>query len=154
MTDAGSEETQQPSREQLLYDDFHPFKQAQFANKPAVYILEFDGFNRTVDEFYSSIESQKLESRLTEREETAKRKLEATKDEHKKRLAGLQHVQEMHVRKAQTIEANTHRVEEACAAVNGLIAQGMDWVDIGKLIENEQTRSNIVAQMVKTSSEA
>lgn len=140
---------QEASREDLLYDDFHPFRPAQFENKSDVQILEFEGFNRTVDEFYSSIESQKLESRLTEREETAKRKLDATRTEHEKRLAGLQQVQELHVRKAQAIETNTHRVQEACLAVNGLIAQGMDWVDIGKLIENEQKRGNVVAQMVK-----
>ncbi|KAI9871948.1 MAG: hypothetical protein M1823_008306, partial [Watsoniomyces obsoletus] len=120
-----------------------------FANKRATHILEFDGFNRTVDEFYSSIESQKLESRLSEREQQAERKPHAAKDEHAKRLGALQHVQGLHIRKAQAIEANTHRVEEASAAVNGLIGQGMDWVDIGKLIQNEQGRSNVVAQMVK-----
>ncbi|KAL2435376.1 Ribosome quality control complex subunit 2 [Exophiala dermatitidis] len=141
----------QPSsgRDNLLYEDFHPFRPSQFEGKPDLRILEFDGFNRTVDEFYSSIESQKLESRLTEREEAAKKKLQAAKEEQEKRLGALQHVQELHVRKAQAIEANTHRVEEACAAVNGLIGQGMDWVDIGKLIENEQKRGNVVAQMIK-----
>lgn len=135
--------------ENLLYDDFHPFKPAQVIDKPNTRVLELDGFNKTVDEFYSSLESQKLESRLTEREEAAKKKLETAKHEHEKRLAGLQQVQEMHIRKAGAIEANTHRVEEAVAAVNGLIAQGMDWVDIGRLIENEQKRNNPVAQMIK-----
>ncbi|OAP54824.1 translation factor [Fonsecaea erecta] len=147
--EAESSGAQEVMRDSILYDDFHPFRPSQFGNRPGIHILEFDGFNRTVDEFYSSIESQKLESRLTEREELAKRKLQIAKDEHEKRLMGLQQVQELHVRKAQAIEANTHRVEEACAAVNGLIAQGMDWVDIGKLIENEQKRGNVVAQMVK-----
>jgi len=141
--------TQTPSRDALLYDDFHPFRPSQFENKRDIYILEFDGFNRAVDEFYSSIESQRLESRLTEREEAAKRKLQTAKDEHEKRLGALQQAQEIHIRKAQAIEANTHRVEEACAAVNGLVGQGMDWVDIGKLIENEQHRGNVVAQMIK-----
>lgn len=137
------------ARDTLLYDDFHPFSPSQYADKTSLRILEFDGFNRTVDEFYSSLESQKLESRLTEREEAAKRKLESAKNEHEKRLQGLQRVQELHIRKAQAIEANTHRVEEAIAAVNGLIAQGMDWVDIGKLIENEQKRNNVVAQLIR-----
>lgn len=146
---SGSSDAQNPGREALMYDDYHPFKPAQFENKPGLHILEFDGFNRTVDEFYSSIESQKLESRLTEREEAARKKLESTRADHERRLGALQQVQELHIRKAQTIEANTHRVEEACAAVNGLIGQGMDWVDIGKLIENEQKRGNVVAQMVK-----
>jgi predicted ribosome quality control (RQC) complex YloA/Tae2 family protein len=33
--------------------------------------------------------------------------------------------------------------------VNGLIAQGMDWVEIGKLIEVEQKRNNPVAAIIK-----
>jgi predicted ribosome quality control (RQC) complex YloA/Tae2 family protein len=139
----------QPSRDDLLYDDFHPFRPKQFDNKQGTHIVEIAGFNAAVDDFYSSVESQKLSSRLTEREETAKRKLQSAKDEHDKRLGALQHVQEIHIRKAQAIEANTHRVEEACGAVNGLIAQGLDWVNISKLIENEQSRGNVVAQMIK-----
>ena len=138
-----------PPRESLLYDDFHPFKPSQFEDKRGVFIIEFDGFNKTVDEFFSSIESQKLESRLTEREENAKRKIEMARREHAKRLGALQTVQELHIRKAEAIEANAHRVEEAIAAVNGLIRQGMDWMDIAKLIENEQSRQNVVAQMIK-----
>ena len=138
-----------PPRDALLYEDFHPFKPAQFENVNGIRIIELDTFNKTVDEFYSSVESQRLESKLTEREETAKKRLQSAKDEHERRLGALQQVQELHIRKAQAIEANTHRVEEACAAVNGLIGQGMDWVDIGKLIANEQGRGNVVAQLVK-----
>ncbi|KIV83246.1 hypothetical protein PV11_05291 [Exophiala sideris] len=149
VPEIGDHDTQTSPRDTLLYDDFHPFKPSQFENKSGVRLLEFDGFNRTVDEFYSSIESQKLESRLTEREEKAREKLQHAKNEHEKRIGALQHVQELHVRKAQAIEANTHRVEEACAAVNGLIGQGMDWVDMGKLIEGEQQRGNVVAQLIK-----
>ncbi|ERF77035.1 hypothetical protein EPUS_07941 [Endocarpon pusillum Z07020] len=138
-----------PPREDLLYDDFHPFKPSQFEGKTGTFIIEIDGFNKTVDEFFSSIESQKLESRLTEREENAKKKMEIARLEHEKRIGALQQVQELHIRMAEAIEANAHRVEEAIAAVNGLIGQGMDWMDIAKLIENEQSRQNVVAQMIK-----
>ncbi|KAK3626795.1 hypothetical protein LTR56_019613 [Elasticomyces elasticus] len=133
----------------LLYDDFHPFKPAQLATDPSITFLEYSGFNKTADEFFSSLEGQKLESRLQEREDAAKRKLDHARQEQAKRIEGLQSVQELNVRKAVAIEANVERVEEAVAAVNGLIAQGMDWVDIGRLIENEQGRSNAVAQMIK-----
>lgn len=133
----------------LMYDDFHPFKPAHLATDPAILLLEHDGFNKTVDEFFSSIEGQKLESRLQEREDNAKRKIEQARQEQAKRLDGLQQVQETNVLKAQAIEANVERIEEAVAAVNGLIAQGMDWVDIGRLIENEQSRHNAVAEMIK-----
>ncbi|KAL1875668.1 hypothetical protein Plec18167_005605 [Paecilomyces lecythidis] len=132
-----------------LYEDFHPFKPKQFEGKPETTILEFDGFNKTVDEYFSSLESQKLESRLTEREEAARRKLEAVRQEHEKRLGALKQVQELHIRKAEAIEANVFRVQEAMDAVNGLIAQGMDWVEMARLIEMEQSRNNPVAKIIK-----
>ncbi|GAM85527.1 hypothetical protein ANO11243_035340 [Dothideomycetidae sp. 11243] len=142
----GSEDS---SGRNAMYDDFHPFKPCQFEGKPDTSLLEFEGFNKTVDEFFSSIEGQKLESKLQERELNAKRKLENARAEHEKRIDGLQKVQESNVDKAQAIEANLDRVEEARAAVNGLIAQGMDWKDIEKLIEMEQSRNNTVAQTIK-----
>ena len=133
----------------LRYEDFHPFRPQHFEDNPEIMMLEFNGYNRTIDEFFSSIESQKLESRLTEREENAKRKLETARLEHQKRLGGLQQVQELNVRKAQAIEANLQKVQEATAAVNALISQGMDWQEIARLIEMEKERHNIVAEMIK-----
>lgn len=133
----------------LMYEDFHPFRPQQFENIPDTRVLEYEGFNNTVDEFFSSIEAQKLESKLTEREENAKKKLENARQDHEKRLGGLQSVQELNVRKAQAIEANLSRVQEVIAAVNGLIGQGMDWVEIARLIEMEQARQNPVAEMIK-----
>ena len=133
----------------LMYEDFHPFRPQKFEDTPEITMLEFDSFNRTVDEFFSSIESQKLESRLSEREENAKRKLETAKLDHQKRLGGLQQVQELNIRKAQAIEANLQKVQEATAAVNALISQGMDWREIARLIEMEQGRHNVVAEMIK-----
>jgi predicted ribosome quality control (RQC) complex YloA/Tae2 family protein len=137
------------SRNFLVYDDFHPFKPRQFESDPISVFLEFNGFNKTVDEFFSSIEGQKLESRLQERELTAKRKIEAARQDQAKRLGGLQEVQTMNERKAAALEANVERVQEAMDAVNGLIAQAMDWVEIGKLVEMEQRRNNPVASIIK-----
>lgn len=138
------------TRDNLMYDDFHPFKPAHLAQDPSIVFIEIEGFNQTVDEFFSSLEGQKLESRLQEREENARKRIDAARQEQTKRIDGLQQVQQLNVRKAQAIEANIERVEEAIAAVNGLVAQGMDWVDIGRLIESEQARNNAVAEMIKT----
>ncbi|CAG8895169.1 unnamed protein product [Penicillium salamii] len=133
----------------LLYEDFHPFKPRQFESKPGVKILEFERFNATVDEYFSSLESQRLESRLTEREQAAKKKLESVRQEHKKRIDALKDAQEIHIRKADAIQDNVYRVQEAMDAVNGLVAQGMDWGEIARLIEMEQGRGNPVAQIIK-----
>lgn len=137
------------ARKYVIYEDFHPFQPRQFENDPSTLSLEFYGFNKTVDEFFSSIEGQKLESRLQEREQNARRKIEAARQDQAKRLGGLQEVQELNIRKAGALEANVERVQEAMDAVNGLIAQGMDWVEIGKLVEVEQKRTNPVASIIK-----
>ena len=133
----------------FTYEDFHPFRPRQFEVNPDITILEFDGYNRTADEFFSTIESQKLESRLTEREENAKRKLETARLDYQKRLGGLQHLQELNVRKAQAIEANLQRVQEATDAMNALISQGIDWQEIARLIEIQQGMDNDVADTIK-----
>jgi predicted ribosome quality control (RQC) complex YloA/Tae2 family protein len=145
---ASKEEAEGSDKANLLYDDFHPFRPQQFENSEYTF-LEFDGFNKTVDEFFSSIEGQKLESKLHERELLAKKKLEQARKEHANRIGGLQQVQELNVRKAEAILANVHRVAEATEAVNGLIAQGMDWGTIALLIEREQTHGNPVAQLIQ-----
>jgi predicted ribosome quality control (RQC) complex YloA/Tae2 family protein len=133
----------------VLYDDFHPFRPVQFEDDPAIVFLEFEGFNKTVDEFFSSIEGQRLESKLEERELNAQRKILAARQDQAKRLDGLQAVQSLNERKASAIQANVERVQEAMDAVNGLVAQGMDWAEIGKLIELEKKRNNPVASMIK-----
>lgn len=112
-------------------------------------ILTYDNFNKTIDELFSSLEGQKLEGRLTEREEAAKRKLEAVKQIQEQKVEGLKQAQMLNMRKAGAIEANVDRVYEAMDAVNGLIKQGMDWVNIGKLIQREQKRGNPVAEIIK-----
>ena len=136
-------------REELLYEDFHPFLPHKFANNPDYEIITYDNYNKTVDEFYSSIEGQKLESKVHEREETAKRKLNAARQDQEKRIEGLQEAQLLNIRKAAAIETNVEWVQEAMNSVNGLLESGMDWVDVGKLVEREQKRNNPVAQMIK-----
>jgi predicted ribosome quality control (RQC) complex YloA/Tae2 family protein len=134
--------------EGLLYEDFHPFIPQQLQEDSGYTVLDFDNYNKMVDEFFSSVEGQKLESKLSEREAAAKRKLDAAKADQAKRIEGLQESQLLHMRKAAAIQANVERVQEAMDAVNGLIAQGMDWVDIGKLIDRERRRNNPVAAII------
>ncbi|KAK4199608.1 fibronectin-binding protein A N-terminus-domain-containing protein [Triangularia verruculosa] len=133
----------------LLYEDFQPFLPRQFEDDKSLTTLSFDGYNKTVDEFFSSLEGQKLESKLQEREATAKRKLEAARQDQAKRIEGLVGFQTLNLRKAAAIEANLERVQEAMDAVNGLLEQGMDWVNINKLVEREQTQGNPVAEIIK-----
>ena len=132
-----------------LYEEYHPFIPQQYVDNLEFKIIELDSFNKTVDEFYSSIEAQHVQSRLSERDENAKRKLEAARQNHEKRLDQLQQTQETHFQRAKALEANLQSVQEAIAAINGLIAQGMGWVEIERLIDMEQAKHNNIAEMIK-----
>ncbi|KAG6367719.1 hypothetical protein INS49_001914 [Diaporthe citri] len=146
---AGPAQPQGDMPPSLLYEDFQPFVPRKFEKDDTYTILTFDNYNKTVDEFFSSIEGQKLESRLNDKEAAAKRKLEAVREIQEQKVEGLKQAQILNMRKAGALEANVDRVQEALDAVNGLIAQGMDWVTVGKLIEREQKRRNPVAQVIK-----
>ncbi|KAJ4410675.1 hypothetical protein N0V82_009154 [Gnomoniopsis sp. IMI 355080] len=140
---------QEDKPQSLLYEDFQPFLPRRYEKDAEYTILTYDNFNKTIDEFFSSLEGQKLEGRLNDREEAAKRKLEAVKQIQEQKVEGLKQAQILNMRKAGALEANVDRVSEAMDAVNGLISQGMDWVNIGKLIEREQRRKNPVAEIIK-----
>ncbi|KAJ4386806.1 hypothetical protein N0V93_009704 [Gnomoniopsis smithogilvyi] len=140
---------QEDKPQSLLYEDFQPFLPRRYETDAEYTILTYDNFNKTIDEFFSSLEGQKLEGRLNDREEAAKRKLEAVKQIQEQKVEGLKQAQILNMRKAGALEANVDRVSEAMDAVNGLISQGMDWVNIGKLIEREQKRKNPVAEIIK-----
>lgn len=145
--DTAAAKSESPPR--LLYEDFQPFLPRKYEKDAAYSTLTFDNFNKTIDEFFSSIEGQKLESKVSDREAAAKRKLEAIKEIQGQKVEGLKEAQMLNLRKAGAIEANAERVTEAIDAVNGLVLQGMDWVNIGKLIEREQKRNNPVASIIK-----
>ncbi|KAJ6262624.1 hypothetical protein Dda_3436 [Drechslerella dactyloides] len=132
----------------FIYDDFHPFLPIQFTDKPNVHTIPVTSYNKTVDSFFSSIESQKMEQRTAEKKAQAAKRLANARSEHKSKIESLHQAQDLHVRKAQAIEANIARVEEAVDAVNGLIAQGMDWGEIRSLIDRERKSGNVVAEMI------
>ncbi|KAF8455773.1 fibronectin-binding protein A N-terminus-domain-containing protein [Kalaharituber pfeilii] len=135
--------------EGFRYNDFHPFLPKQFVDAPGFKVTEVEGFNNTVDTFFSSIESLKVTSRLQDRKLAAIRKLTNAHSEHKSRVSALQSVQTLNERKARTIEINLEKVEEAISAVNSLIYQGVDWKDIEFMIANARRAGNPVAEIVE-----
>lgn len=141
--------TPQTDASGYIYDDFHPFLPLQFKDKPNIHTIPIPTYNKTVDSFFSSIESQKLEQKTAEKKSLAAKRLANARNEHKIKIESLKEAQEVHVRKAQAIEANVERVEEVIDAVNGLVAQGMDWTEIMNLIEREKSAGNGVAEMIK-----
>lgn len=121
--------SQEPTTEkEFLYSnqEFHPYLFKQHEQSP---YKEFDTFNQAVDEFFSSLESQKLELRALQQEREAMKKLENVKKDHDQRLLALEKTQAVDKQKAELITRNQELVENAILAVQTALASQVRFVN-------------------------
>ncbi|CAL1532150.1 unnamed protein product [Lymnaea stagnalis] len=130
----------------LLYEEFHPYLFHQHEKKP---FIEFDQFDKAVDEFFSKLESQRVEVKVLQQEKSAMKKLEHVKKDHEKRLEGLQKEQETDFLKGQLIENNLHLVDQAILIVRSALANQIDWSEIWNVVKEAQANGDAVASTIK-----
>ncbi|KAG0213333.1 hypothetical protein BGX28_004671 [Mortierella sp. GBA30] len=132
-------------KELITYDEFHPYLFAQHESQS---YKEFESFDAAVDEFFSAIESQRLEVKKRAQEEHAQKKLDSVRMEHLSRVRGLEEAQQMNVMRAELIEANLEMCDQAIMIIRNAIATGMDWKDLADLVEEEKKHGNPIALMI------
>ncbi|XP_036341726.1 LOW QUALITY PROTEIN: nuclear export mediator factor NEMF homolog [Rhagoletis pomonella] len=126
--------------------EYHPFLFVQFEGQP---VSEFDTFMLAVDEFYSTMEGQKIDLKTLQQERDALKKLSNVKKDHAKRLENLTKSQEVDKQKAELITCNQQLVDHAISAVQSLIASQMSWSDIDKVVKEAQADDDPVAGVIK-----
>jgi predicted ribosome quality control (RQC) complex YloA/Tae2 family protein len=137
------------TREKEYYysnQEFHPFLYEQHAS--AIF-KEFPSFNAAVDEFFSSLESQKLELRALQQEREALKKLENVKKDHSQRLIALEKTQEIDKQKAELITRNQELVDKAILAVQTALATQISWPDLADLIKEAASQGDEIAQRIR-----
>ncbi|CEG84016.1 hypothetical protein RMATCC62417_17873 [Rhizopus microsporus] len=145
MDDKRSSDDKEDAME--IYDEFHPFLYKQFTHRK---FKEYPTFDMAVDEFFSSIEAQKLELKTRKQEEAALKKLEAVKQEQEKRVETLLNQQLTNTRKAELIELNLQYVDAAITIIRNAVASQMDWQDLNDLVKEEKRRGNPIALLIDT----
>merc|ERR1712142_1398970 len=133
----------------LTYDEFQPYFFQQFKANDKIQTLEFATFSQAVDEFFSKIESQKIDTKALQQEKSALKKLENVKADHAKRLLALRETQEGDREKGDLIELNVDLVEMALSAVRSLIANQVDWEAIHRLVGEAAAAGDPVASRIK-----
>ncbi|CAI5191996.1 ANM_HP_G0245990.mRNA.1.CDS.1 [Saccharomyces cerevisiae] len=135
---------------EFIYDTFHPFKPyINGGDSDSSCIIEVEGpYNRTLDKFFSTIESSKYALRIQNQESQAQKKIDDARAENDRKIQALLDVQELNERKGHLIIENAPLIEEVKLAVQGLIDQQMDWNTIEKLIKSEQKKGNRIAQLL------
>ncbi|XP_055850255.1 ribosome quality control complex subunit NEMF homolog [Episyrphus balteatus] len=134
--------------EEFLYQnlEYHPYKFLQFNGRP---YTEHDSFMFAVDEFYSTLEGQKIDMKTLHQEREALKKLSNVKKDHAKRLEELTKVQEVDKQRAELITRNQALVDNAILAIRSAIANQMSWPDIHELVKAAQKNGDPVASTIK-----
>ncbi|CAD7084188.1 unnamed protein product [Hermetia illucens] len=126
--------------------EYHPALLAQHKDQP---YKEFETFMAAVDEFYSTLEGQKIDMKAMHQEREALKKLSNVKKDHAKRLEELSKVQEGDKQKAELITRNQQLVDNAILAMRSAIANQMSWTDIHELVKAAQANADPVAKTIK-----
>ncbi|CAK9822472.1 Ribosome quality control complex subunit NEMF homolog [Anthophora retusa] len=135
-------------REDFIYTnvEFHPFLFEQYKDSP---YKEFEYFDVAVDEYFSTMEGQKLDLKALQQEREALKKLENVKKDHDQRLISLEKTQELDKQKAELISRNQVLVDNAILAIQSALANQMAWPDIKVLLKEAESRGDPVASAVK-----
>jgi len=135
-----------PQTDLMTNQEFHPMLYKQHEGQP---FLELAGFNEAVDEFFSKLESQKLDLKIVHQEREAMKKLSNIRLDHEKRLANLERIQIEDERRARLIEMNQQVVEQAVQVIRSALANQIAWDDIERIVEDATRKGDPVAKTIK-----
>ncbi|XP_063231273.1 ribosome quality control complex subunit NEMF homolog [Bacillus rossius redtenbacheri] len=125
--------------------EFHPMVFEQHSSQP---FQEFPSFDAAVDEFFSQMESQKIDMKTLQIEKDAVKKLENVRKDHDQRLVALGAAQAEDVRAAELITRNRELVDNAVLAVRSALANQLAWPDIQNLVDEARGRGDPVAARI------
>uniref|UniRef100_A0A0K2TU66 Nuclear export mediator factor NEMF homolog [Apis florea] n=1 Tax=Lepeophtheirus salmonis TaxID=72036 RepID=A0A0K2TU66_LEPSM len=132
----------------FTYSEFHPFAMEQHSKLDSELRIEFPTFDHCIDEFFSKIESQKIDLKTFQQEKLALKKLENVKKDHSERIVKLQHEQNIDKRKGELIELNNDLVENALKVMRSSLANQIAWNDIQELIDDASSNGDPVAKRI------
>ncbi|XP_064185835.1 ribosome quality control complex subunit NEMF-like isoform X1 [Anguilla rostrata] len=135
-----------PPEDLLTYEEFHPFLFAQHVKSPYV---EYESFDKAMDEFYSKMESQKIDVKALQQEKQALKKLDNVRKDHMQRLESLHQAQEVDRVKGELVEMNLAMVDRALQVVQSALANQVDWTEIGLIVKEAQAAGDPVACAIK-----
>ncbi|XP_075782261.1 ribosome quality control complex subunit NEMF isoform X1 [Pelodiscus sinensis] len=139
-------EPDKPAEEILTYEEFHPFLFSQHLKCP---YMEFESFDKAVDEFYSKLEGQKIDLKALQQEKQALKKLDNVRKDHEHRLEALHQAQEIDKVKGELVEMNLDIVDRAIQVVRSALANQIDWTEIGAIVKEAQAQGDPVASAIK-----
>uniref|UniRef100_A0A2N9EIU3 CCHC-type domain-containing protein n=1 Tax=Fagus sylvatica TaxID=28930 RepID=A0A2N9EIU3_FAGSY len=135
----------EPGSTSQIYDEFCPILLNQLKTRD--YVM-FETFDAALDEFYSKIESQRVEQQQKTKESSAVQKLNKIRLDQENRVHTLRSEVDRSVKMAELIEYNLEDVDAAILAVRVALAKGMNWEDLARMVKEEKKSGNPVAGLI------
>lgn len=141
-----SKSSQNGSEFILTNIEFHPFLFEQFKDQ---LFAEYETFDFAVDEYFSSMEGQKLDLKALQQERDALKKLDNVRKDHSQRLVSLLETQKEDRKRAELITRNQSLVDSAILAIQNALASQISWPDIQELVKQAQAKGDPVAGAIR-----
>lgn len=126
--------------------EFQPFLYHQYEKEP---VREFPSFVQAVDEFYSNLESQKIDLKAFQQERDAMKKISKVRQDHAQRLEELAKVQRVDRQRAELISRNQQLVDNIIYAMRSLLARQLSWTNIKELIKERREQEDPLASHIR-----
>lgn len=132
---------------EYIYEEFHPFK--PFKKSGGFRFTPVKGYNKTIDQFFSTIESTKHSLRIEQTKQHAQKRLDNAKNERDRQIEQLMTQQEVNEKKGDAILYHAEAIEACSEYVNGMLKRQMDWTDIENIIKFDAERKHPEALLIK-----
>lgn len=132
---------------EYVYDKFHPFK--PYKKSDGFKLTPVEGYNKTIDQFFSTIESTKHTLRIEQTKQHAQKRLDNAKNERDRQIEQLVTQQEVNEKKGDAILYHAETVVACSNYVNEMIRKQMDWTDIENVIKFDAEKRRPEALVIK-----
>ncbi|RLV91851.1 Ribosome quality control complex subunit 2 [Spathaspora sp. JA1] len=132
---------------EFIYDEFHPFKPYK-AKEEDYQFTQVSGYNKTLDKFFSTLESSKFELKVEQLKQTAVKRLDKAKSERDKQIQSLAQQQDLNAKKGELIQYHADLVDDCRACIQQFLDQSMDWTNIETVLGLEKKKGNKLAQVI------
>lgn len=132
---------------EFVYDEFHPFK--PYKKTDGFRFQPVEGYNKTIDQFFSTIESTKHSLRIEQQKQHAQKRLDNAKNERDRQIERLVNQQEANEKKGEAILHHAETVEACSEYVNEMVKKQMDWTDIENVIRFDAEKNRMEALTIR-----
>lgn len=130
-----------------ISDQYHPFKPIK-AETEDYQVIGVSGYNKTLDKFYSEVESNKHALGVEHQKQVAQKRLEQARQDRDKQIESLVGQRDTNVKKGNAIIEHASFVDSCKEYVLDMLRKRMDWSNIESFIKLEKHRGNRIAKLI------